>query len=165
VSTAPALQFENYVERQPEFQPAPVYQPQTWFVQPLAKKPPRPVGEVHVAWEIAKKEVPADRVPKCLDEAYVIEDRPAVARFMEEHRLHGLLLQAREPLKSIFGPKSIKTLSIVSDDEGFETLFCVVITSGDLQQNRQALRTFDRQWWLSRAGQATGRLNFDFKLI
>lgn len=162
--SALGFQFENYVERQPEFQPPLVNQPQTWFVQPPPKKPPRP-AEVHDAWESSKKEVPADRPTKSLDEAYVMQDRAAVAPFIEQHRLHGLLLQASQPLKTRFGDDSIKTLSIVCDDEGFETLFCVVITSGDLQQRRQALRAFDREWWLSRAKQAAGRLNFDFKLI
>jgi hypothetical protein len=162
VSTAPRLQFANYLEAQPAFQPTPVHQPQEWVVQPTAKKPPCPVGPFN---EVVLGSVPLPKTTRGLDHAYVIEDRPAVTRFIEENRLHGLLLQASQPLKAGFGEDSIRTLSIVSDDEGFETLYCIVITSGDLQQRRQTLRAFDRTWWLSRAKQAAGRLNFDFKLI
>jgi hypothetical protein len=86
VSRAPALQFENYVEGSRSSNLLRYINHRRGSFKPLAKKPPRPVGEVHFAWEIAKKEVPAERPPKCLDEAYVIEDRPPVSRFMEEHR-------------------------------------------------------------------------------
>jgi hypothetical protein len=38
----------------------------------------------------------------------------------------------------------------------------LITTSRNLQQSRIALRAFDRGWWLSRAKQAAGKLNFDF---
>ncbi len=169
MSTAPTCQFANFREAQPQFQPPPVYQPQDWSIQPTPEKPSSHlIQAVELFWEIAnpgvREHVLADRTTQGLDESYVLENRPEVTRFIEVHRLHGLLLQASQPLKEKFGDDSIKTLSIVSDDEGFESLFCVVVTSGDLRQNRRALRAFDREWWLSRARQAAGRLNFDFKL-
>ena len=170
MSTAPSCQFANFREAQPEFQPPPVYQPQDWYIQPTPKKPSRQVIQtVELFWETAnlvvQQHVLADRTPQGLDETYVLENRPEVTRFIEVHRLHGLLLQASKPLKEKFGDGSVKTLSIVSDDEGFESLLCLVVTSGDLRQTRQALRAFDREWWLSHARQAAGRLNFDFKLV
>lgn len=165
MSTAPRLQFENYVERQPERQPAPVHQPQHWFIQPAAKKPPRPVGEVRVAWERAKQEATADYATKGLDAAYVIEDRRTVLQFIVENRLHGVLLQAQKPLEEAFTGKTVKKLSLVRDEEGFETLFCLVMISGEMQPARTALRNFDQQWWLAHSKKVVGKLNFDFELI
>jgi hypothetical protein len=159
------MQFENYTERQPEIKSAPVRQPQHWFVQPVAKKPPRPVGEVRVPWEIAKQEAKGDYATKGLDVAYVIDDRVTVAQFIIENRLHGLLLQAQGPLEEAFTNRTVKTLSLVRDDEGFDTLFCLVMISGDMQPARRALRHFDQQWWLAHSKQAAGKLNFDFELV
>jgi hypothetical protein len=79
--------------------------------------------------------------------------------------LRGLLLLAREPLNTAFGDKTVKNLSMVRDDEGFETLFCLVMTAGTMQDARQALRRFDQQWWLAHSRQVSGKLNFDFELI
>jgi hypothetical protein len=130
-----------------------------------AKRPSRAVGTIDDGyWLMVKQEVPADRVTNGLDAVYVIADRDAVARFIEENRLRGLLMQARDPLNAAFGENAVKTLSLERDDEGFETLFCLVMTEGAMQGAKQALRRFDQQWWLSRAGQVAGRLNFDFEL-
>ena len=102
---------------------------------------------------------------KDLEDVYVIDDRPAVAAFIEANRLRSLLLQARNPLNAAFGEESIKTLTLVHDDEGFTTLFCLVMVFGDMQKARRALKSFDQQWWLARSGQVAGKLNFDFELI
>jgi hypothetical protein len=166
MSAAQVLQFENYVERQPSFQPPPVHQAEDRFVQPpLPKKGPRGITESHYATEHPSRAVPLHSSTKDLDQTYVIEDRAAVPRFIDEYHLRGLLLQARQHLNSIFGEDSMKTLSVVSDDEGFEELFCLVGVKGDMEHWRAALRRFDREWWLSHATQGTGRLNFDFKLL
>ncbi len=104
-------------------------------------------------------------VEKGLEEVYVIDDRPSVAAFIEENRLRSLLLQARDPLNAAFGEASIKTLTLVHDDEGFTTLYCLVMVSGDMQDARRALKSFDQEWWLARSGQVAGKLNFDFELV
>ena len=96
---------------------------------------------------------------------YVIEDRTAVASFIEENRLRGILLQAREALNAAFSEDAVKTIRLVRDDEGFETLFCLVMVPGDMDDARRALRSFDQQWWLSHSSQAAGKLNFDFELV
>jgi hypothetical protein len=164
MSTAPRLQFDLYSKDQPEQIDYPVEQPQ-WFAQPPAKKPPRPVGEVRVSWDTARREATVDYATKALDTVYVIEDRPTVLRFIAEHRLHGMLLQAQKPLDEAFTGKTVKKLSLVQDEEGFETLFCLVMISGEMQPARRALRNFDQQWWLTHAKQVLGKLNFDFELI
>ncbi len=195
MSTAPTFQFANFSDAQPLLSHLPVHiwQPEDWFDQPTARKPPCSVPAARQMFlERSASSVPATHTARSLDverllnvnildtamvaatataaardldQIYVFENRPEVTAFIEAHRLHGLLRQASTPLRRNFGEESLKTLLIVADDEGFETLFCVVVTSGDLRHNRQALRDFDREWWLSHARQAAGRLNFDFKLI
>src|SRR5438309_245904 len=114
--------------------------PQDWTAkQPRElKKPPRSVGSLEGWWQTVKEEVPTDYATKRLDEIYVLEHRPSVARFIEKNRLRGMLLQASQPLSEAFGDKAVKILSLMQDDEGFETLFCLVATPGDMQQARRA---------------------------
>lgn len=102
---------------------------------------------------------------KGLEDVYVIENRLDVAAFIQENRLRGLLLQARNPLHAAFGEGAVKTLTLVTDDEGFKTLFCLVMVQGDMVEARRALRSFDQQWWLARSELASGKLNFDFELV
>lgn len=99
-----------------------------------------------------------------LDQGYVIEDRPSVASFIETYRLRGLLLEAPKALKDAFG-EVVKALIVIRDDEGFDTLFCYVRTSAEMQAARNSLARFDASWWLGASGSAAGRLNFDFELI
>jgi hypothetical protein len=106
-----------------------------------------------------------DREIEGLDTTYLIENRPEVARFIEENRLRTILLEARQPLNAAFGERPVKTLTLIRDDEGFDTLFCLVMVPGDMQEARHALRSFDQKWWLARSAEAAGRLNFDFQLV
>jgi hypothetical protein len=161
------LQFPSYLE-QPRATPTPPPKEQDLAEQQsiASKKPSRAVGLIEESyWLRAKQEVPADRVTKGLDDVYVIDDRDAVISFIEKNRLRGLLLLAREPLNAAFGDKTVKNLSMARDDEGVETLFCLVMTAGAMQDARQALRRFDQQWWLALYRHVSGKLNFDFELI
>jgi hypothetical protein len=106
-----------------------------------------------------------DPLATALDHTYVIEDRPLVEAFIKEHGLRYLLLEAVRPLNDLFRTDAVKTLRIISDDEGSSVLFCLVLTPGNLQDAQAALRNFDEKWWLSRSGSASGALNFDFELI
>lgn len=130
------------------------------------RKRPRPAGAFEdIYGQRVKWEAPSDSGIKGLEDAYVFEDRSAVAAFIGENRLRGLLLQARGPLAAAFGEAAVKTLRLVRDDEGFRTLFCLVMVPGDMQEARRALRLFDQQWWVDGCGQAAGKLNFDFELV
>ena len=102
---------------------------------------------------------------KGLEDEYVIDNRSAVAAFIRQNRIRGLLLQAREPLNAAFGKGPLKKLTLATDDEGSKTLFCLVRVPGDMQKARRALRSFDQRWWLGRSTQAAGKLNFDFELV
>jgi hypothetical protein len=100
-----------------------------------------------------------------LEDAYVVADRPAVEAFIEENRLHGLLMQARDSLDAAFGKGPVKKLTLAEDDEGIRTLDCMVLVQGDLEAARQALQSFDENWWLANSSHIAGKLNFDFELI
>jgi hypothetical protein len=100
-----------------------------------------------------------------LESAYVIENRPSVAEFILRNRLRGLLLEAVAPLNATFGNDAIKVLNIVKDDEGSESLYCLIVTPGDMVDARQHLRAFDEEWWIDHSAKGAGRLNFDIELI
>ena len=110
------------------------------------------------------QEVSAPTDIGALEAGYVIENRAAVEGYLERNRVQGVLLEAEAPLNSTFGPKTIKLLRLLCDDEGFETLFCLLLVHGDLRQAQEALRRFDEGWWLTRGALFAGRLNFDFEL-
>lgn len=136
--------------------------------QPTAPhKPPRPVGgasaETH--WQNCNREMPPDRVIADLRKTFVIDDASRVAAFVRWNRLSGPLLEAKDPLDSVFGDAAVKRLSLLSDEEGSLTLFCLVMVPGDMEEARRALRSFDQQWWLARCGRVHGKLNFDFELV
>jgi hypothetical protein len=100
-----------------------------------------------------------------LEKLYVFEDRAAVNTFVLEHRLRGLLAAASEPLNEAFGKATIKTLKIVTDDEGAQTLFCLSLVAASVEDARRSLAAFDERWWLARCGTVAGKLNFDFEFV
>jgi len=102
---------------------------------------------------------------RALEEAYVLEDRSAIPAFIKQNRLLEHLLEARGPLTSAFGEAAVKKLTLVEDDEGFVTLFCLILVPGSLEEASRALNSFDESWWLARSGQVGGKLNFDFDLV
>ena len=110
-------------------------------------------------------EILQDAPAEGLEAVYVIEDRGRVASFIDANHLRPILIEAREPLNEAFGEATIKTLTLTRDDEGFDTLYCLVIMPGEMQEARRALRSFDQRWWLVRSAHATGILNFDFILV
>jgi hypothetical protein len=178
--TAPERRKESVseVEQAPRKQPQRVLvvrQELDWeslMRQPLSEFTLRTTFEVdRTLWKatqgvegINSSELLSDLALTSLDAFYVIDNRPAVAYFIQVNRLDGLLLQARKPLSEAFGDVT-KRLSLVSDDEGFETLFCSVITTAPLEDARRTLAAFDDNWWVDRSGQVVGKLNFDFELI
>lgn len=160
------LQFANYLEQKQQ----PVATSTSWGEgqqrplaeqRPASKKRPRAVGPDR---DLRQEMPPAANV-EALDEMYVWDDRASVLRFIEETRVRGLLLDARQALDDAFGEDAIKSLSIVRDDEGFDTLFCLVRTREPLEMATRALQAFDEGWWLARSTEAGGKVNFDFDLV
>ena len=128
--------------------------------------PPRGAGEFQFRqWEGRHLTVRRDLALTELERVYVFENRAEVSEFIERNRIRGLLLEAAEPLNAAFGEKAVKKLTVLDDDEGFTTLFCLILFPGDIAVARLALEFFDQHWWLPRSRQASGKLNFDFELI
>jgi hypothetical protein len=101
-----------------------------------------------------------------LERTYIIDDRLAVLSFIERNRLRDLLLEASNPLQNAFGNMgSRKTLRLIRDDEGIDTLFCLVQFRGSVEAGMEALACFDEQWWLDRSERSQGKLNFDFEFV
>jgi hypothetical protein len=100
-----------------------------------------------------------------LEKAYEIEDCSAALDFIRQHKLHDVLLQARQPLDAAFGSQIRKVLRLVHDpDDGSTSLFCLVLTPGDVGSGLEARWAFERDWWTERCGSAIG-LNFDFEIV
>jgi hypothetical protein len=114
---------------------------------------------------LSNEELRTDFAPGTLERAYVFEDRSAIRTFIKRNRLLELLLEAQEPLNSAFGEAAVKKLTLVEDDEGFVTLFCLILVPGALEDAWRALNSFDESWWLARSGRVRGKLNFDLDLV
>jgi hypothetical protein len=106
----------------------------------------------------------AHDLTKALKAVYVFEDHDAVAGFIRQHGLTGVLWRAIGPLNQTFGSVPIKILSVLCDDEGFETLFCSVVLNAALGEAQNALHRFDENWWVDNVQLVAGKLNFDFEL-
>ena len=114
---------------------------------------------------VSQQEPPVDSALGILEQSYVLENRPSIAAFIKHNRLLEPLLEARGPLASAFGDAAVKKLTLVENGEGSVTLFCLILVPGSLEEAGRALNSFDESWWLTRAGQVGGRLNFDFDLV
>jgi len=158
------LQFANYLEQQPTASSTGWSEKQQGTLAEqisASKKRPRAAGYFR---ELVQAMPPAHNADG-LDEVYVWDDRPSVLQFIEENRVVGILLEARQALDDAFGPDAIKTLCLARDDEGFETLFCLVRTRSELEVATRSLQLFDERWWLARSEEACGKVNFDFDLV
>ncbi len=119
----------------------------------------------HTTWDISYQQARQDPALRALEQAYVVEERSAIPEFIKRNRLLEPLLEARGPLASAFGEEAVKKLTLVEDDEGSVTLFCLILVPGGLEEAMWALNSFDEGWWLARSHGAGGKLNFDFELI
>lgn len=101
-----------------------------------------------------------------LDSRFIIKtNRHETLRFIAVNGLGTVLLQSEEHIRAAFGESSLRTLAIVEDDEGYRTLFCLVMFDGRLDAARIALKSFDNNWWLQQANRFASKLNFDFELV
>jgi hypothetical protein len=100
-----------------------------------------------------------------VEQIYVIESRDEVDRFIRQNHLQRWLEQAVEPLNDAFGNAAIKVLRLDVDDEGAQTLFCLVKFADSLDRARRSLAAFDQMWWSEHCAPTAGKLNFDFELV
>lgn len=75
-----------------------------------------------------------------------------------------LLKEGAEVLKAIFGDAAGLSLELDRDPEsGFEEIFATVRTAHSPEAGLDLLEEFDEGWWLERARQVGGKLNFTWE--
>jgi hypothetical protein len=131
--------------------------------QPDAPKPERLVS--FTAFKQLQEWFEAGRHEDQLNQSYVIDNRDAVNPFLAANRLYSILREALPHLDAAFSKSTVKTLSLITDDEGSQTLFCFVMWKGEMEAARAALQAFDEGWWLTNSRKIAEKLNFDFELI
>jgi hypothetical protein len=90
----------------------------------------------------------------------------SVTAFLDQHRsLPQLLMEATAHLMNCFGSSTIFALHAEIDESGSRTLYATAVWSGRLQDVRRALDRFDKDWWMSHAGQGGGYLTFTYELV
>lgn len=103
-------------------------------------------------------------IEKALEAAFIFAKRQEALDFLAQHRwLVDLLFQAQAKLAEIFGAESPKLLDLYRDEEGSETLYCLLLAAGDPIPLSEGLGRFDEEWWLVHCGEARGLLNFDIE--
>lgn len=131
--------------------------------QPMQHRDVRPSNQVQTLNSL--HEMPVYSGADVLTSRFVVVNRRATRKFIQDENLLDVLLQSEKHIGAAFGESSVKTLTIVEDDEGHRTLFCLVAFLGTLEEAQASLRTFDRNWWLNRAHKFGSKLNFDFELV
>jgi hypothetical protein len=109
-------------------------------------------------------EVLADRWIVQLERQYILEGKNGLVTLLQEQRgLPGLLLDAVPQLRRWFGDRLLQ-LRVSADEEDI-TARASVVWSGGLEEAEEALRAFDRNWWLANCPRSNGYLVFDFELV
>lgn len=136
------------------------------YIDSFTKKQSQPQPAAHVK----KVGVYIKRQPQAvpdgmadLNAQFVLTDAGETSKFILDKGLAFILLESRVHIEAAFG-EAVRTLCVEEDDEGHQTLFCLVVYRGSSQEAKQALSSFDHNWWLNRAGEFSDRLNFDFEL-
>lgn len=112
--------------------------------------------------------LPATTDLDIVDALYVIEnaEEERVEEFLADNRdIARLLASLSIAIDRIFGLACVKTLRVLQDEEGTETLLCSIATQNNLAGARQQLRVFDQEWWLAKVPALIGRLTIDFDLL
>lgn len=101
-----------------------------------------------------------------LQRAYVFEDDHLVRGFFRSHRTAPqILLEAAPRLQENFDTGTVFNLRAVTDEYGAQTLYAVVLWSGEVRDVRVALERFDEHWWIANSRRASGDLTFTYELM
>jgi hypothetical protein len=96
---------------------------------------------------------------------FVMQGEASVVAFLGEHAgISQVLSESVNPLKTFFGPDTIVTLRVRSDEVGIGTLYAVAMWPKDVQSARDSLARFD-DWWTTCSRRASGRLAFTYELV
>jgi hypothetical protein len=118
--------------------------------------------KIQTALYVAERE----RILKELRLRFVIPANSYATEFLNEHlSVAPMLLEALPQLKTYFGADTTFSLRAPLDESGSCILYAVAMWPGKVDRVRDALRRFDDEWWLRRAGETSGLLTFTYELI
>lgn len=101
-----------------------------------------------------------------LQKTYVFLNDQAIRGFLKSHRTAPqLLTEATPQLRQNFGAGTVFSLRAMTDEDGAQTLYAVVVWPGDVRDVQLALEHFDEQWWIANSHQASGDLSFTYELV
>lgn len=82
----------------------------------------------------------------------------------EESALYALLVEAVSPLKNAFGEGRIVQIRVQTSDDDSLLKVAVQLPANFENDPECALRSFDRDWWLSNCHRSGGALVFDYEI-
>ncbi|MEO6801772.1 MAG: hypothetical protein ABI197_00860 [Granulicella sp.] len=97
---------------------------------------------------------------------YVMSTANQVISYLRGHRtIPQLLVTAHSTLQRYFGMDTVFGLRAPIDEQGWQTLYAVVMWQGSAKNAVAILDQFENQWWLPNSRQAFGCLTFTYELI
>ncbi len=111
---------------------------------------------------------PAERIAPLAD-LYRFNDREAVTSFLQRHDfLVDLLIEAREHIRTHFGPDTPAALEVVYDPEdehGEPELFARIETTLSAEEALLHLDRLDEGWWLDAVQRGRFILQIDVRFV
>lgn len=104
---------------------------------------------------------------RTLQKYYTILDseRVVIELLEEEPALFTLLVEAMRPLQKAFGEKRLLHIRVqYSDDDSLLKVAVQLPANFGNDQAEQALRSFDKEWWLKNCHRSGGSLVFDYEI-
>lgn len=96
---------------------------------------------------------------------YIFAEPEEVEVFLRDHRaISGLLLEAAPYLRNCFGPTVPLRLMVSFEDDGSRTMQALAVWNGPLNDAKNALARFDREWWLDNCRRSSASIVLDYEL-
>lgn len=101
-----------------------------------------------------------------LQQHYTIldSDRVIIELLEEEPALFRLLVEAVQPLRTVFGEKRLLQLRVQYSDEDSLLKVAVQLPADFGGDPEQVLHSFDTEWWLNNCHRSGGALVFDYEI-
>jgi len=147
-----------------------------WYELQTATLPPRIASEVYGSGgsfftqgntfeQIRPNRDVAGQV-RTLRQYYTVvdSDRRVIEVLEEETALFTLLIEAVGPLQMAFGEKRLLQVRVLHSDDDRLLKVAVQLPADFGSDAEDALRSFDREWWLQNCHRSGGMLVFDYEI-
>ena len=95
----------------------------------------------------------------------MLNSNRVIIEFLEEEpALYRLLVEAVQPLRTVFGEKRLLQLRVQYSDEDSLLKVAVQLPVDFGGDPEQALHSFDTEWWLNNCHRSGGALVFDYEI-